>query len=146
MFHLNPNWVRAMPPRFAQRIAFVVIVVASLGTERALAEPEKASQPARKATERAIEFLKKDAEKWREDRKCASCHHGAMTVWALCEAKSQGYAVTAESLADFTKWTKERLKDIGKPRDTRPGWSMVNTPAVYLATIAQAIPDRKSTR
>src|SRR5439155_5270847 len=26
------------------------------------------------------------------------------------------------------------------PRDRRPGWNMVNTPAVYLAVMAQAVP------
>ena len=130
----------AMPPRLSLRFTIGVVLLASLSAGRALAEPEKASPAARKATERGIEFLKKDAEKWREDRKCASCHHGAMTVWALCEAKSQGYAVSAETLVDFTKWTKERLKDIDKPRDTRLGWNMVNTPAVYLATMAQTVP------
>src|SRR6476659_5448467 len=133
-----------MSARFRVQLVFAVFVLASLGSDHALAEPEKASPPARKATERAVEFLKKDAEKWREDRKCASCHHGVMTVWALCEAKNQGYAVTAESLAEFAKWTRERLKDIDKPRDTRPGWSMVNTPAVYLATMAQAIPKQET--
>ena len=75
-----------------------------------------------------------------EGAHCATCHHGTMTVWALSEAKSQGYAVAAETLADVTKWTKERLESIDKPRDTRPGWSMVNTPAVYLAVMAQAVP------
>src|SRR5262249_39999313 len=42
--------------------------------------------------------------------------------------------------ADTARWTKERLKDIDKPRDTRPGWSMVNSPALYLANMAQAVP------
>src|SRR5207253_9218349 len=105
--------------------------------------PPKATptpQQARKAAERGLAFLKKDAAQWRQERKCASCHHGTMTVWALSEAKSQGYAVAPETLADVAKWTKERLKDIDKPRDTRPGWSMVNTPAVYLAVMAQAVP------
>jgi squalene-hopene/tetraprenyl-beta-curcumene cyclase len=63
-----------------------------------------------------------------------------MTVWALTEAKSQGYPVPAETLTDGTKWTKERLANIDKPRDPRPGWKMVNTPAVYLAVMAQAVP------
>jgi squalene-hopene/tetraprenyl-beta-curcumene cyclase len=63
-----------------------------------------------------------------------------MTVWALAEAKSQGYAVTAEALTETAAWAKERLKDIDKPRDTRPGWSMVNTPAIYLGMTALAVP------
>jgi squalene-hopene/tetraprenyl-beta-curcumene cyclase len=63
-----------------------------------------------------------------------------MTVWALSEAKAQGYSVGAATLADMSRWTKERLKDVDKTSDPRPGWSMVNSPAVYLATMAQAVP------
>ena len=50
-----------------------------------------------------MEFLDKDAAKWWEERGCATCHHGTMTVWALSEAKSQGYAVGAENLADMVQ-------------------------------------------
>ena len=90
------------------------------------------------AAERGLAFLVQDALKWQKERKCASCHHGTMTVWVLSEAKSRGYAT--DTLADMAKWTKERLQDIDKARDKRAGWSMVNTPAVFLATMAQAIP------
>src|SRR5205814_6506113 len=42
-------------------------------------------------------------------------------------------------------WTKDRLLDrIDKPRDTRPGWSMVSTPALYLALMAQAVPKQQA--
>src|SRR5579871_331152 len=69
------------------------------------ASPERG----RKAAERGLEFLQKDAAKWRKEHGCATCHHGAMTVWALSEAKSQGYNVAAETLADMVKWSKERF-------------------------------------
>src|SRR5438128_8282801 len=36
--------------------------------------------------------------------------------------------------------TGERLVDLNKPRDTRPGWSMVSTPALNLAMMATCIP------
>src|SRR5947209_7540718 len=109
-------------------------------TDDAKADPAKAPSAAqvRKAVERGLAFLEKDAEKWRKERQCSTCHHGTMTVWALSEAKSQGYAVADETLAEVAKWTKERFKDIDKPRDTRPGWKMVNTPALYLALMAQS--------
>jgi hypothetical protein len=95
---------------------------------------------ARKATERGLAFLRADAARWREERKCATCHHGTMTVWALSEARGRGYAIDDEAFRDMTTWTKERLANIDAPRDTRPGWSMVSTPAVYLATMALAVP------
>jgi hypothetical protein len=98
---------------------------------------------ARAAAERGLGFLQTDAAKWRAERKCASCHHGTMTVWAEAEAKRQGYAVSAEEWAETTKWTRERvLERIDLPRDTRPGWSMVNSMALNLAVMARAIPDQ----
>jgi hypothetical protein len=95
------------------------------------------------AIERGLRFLLTDAAKWRKERQCATCHHGALTVWALSEARSRGFAVDAAALADISKWTKERLKDIDKPRDTRPGWNMVNSVAVYLSVMAQVVPKQK---
>jgi hypothetical protein len=108
--------------------------------------PEATPTPrqVRKAVERGLTFLEKDALKWRKEHQCATCHHGTMTVWALSEAKSQGYTVAAETLAEMVKWTKERLKNIDKPRDTRPGWNMVSTPAVYLAVMARIVPKQEA--
>jgi hypothetical protein len=103
------------------------------------AEPAKAPDTTR-AIERSIDFVINDAAKWREEKKCASCHHGTLTVWVLCEARSRGVAVDAKVFADTVAWTKERLKEIDKPRDTRPGWSMVSTPALNLAFMALAVP------
>lgn len=38
-------------------------------------------------------------------------------------------------------WAKERIMERADlPRDTRPGWSMVNTPAICLAIMAHAVP------
>jgi hypothetical protein len=107
------------------------------------AEAARAPQPARTVIERGLAFLQADAAKWRKERQCATCHHGTMTVWALSEARAQGHAVAADTLADLTKWTKERIKDIHKPRDPRPGWRMVSTPALYLEVMAQLVPGEK---
>lgn len=106
--------------------------------------PAVPPQQVRKAAERGLAFLEKDAVKWRKEHQCATCHHGTMTVWTLAEAKSRGYDVAADSLADTVTWTKERLKNIDKPRDTRPGWKMVNTPAMYLALMPLAVPKQEA--
>jgi squalene-hopene/tetraprenyl-beta-curcumene cyclase len=138
-----------MPLRICAYSAMTLFSLLALDTSPAHADgPEKnrdaatATTPerARKAIERGLAFLETDAAEWRKERKCSSCHHGTMTVWALSEAKSQGYPVSAATLTDVTKWTKERLANIDKPRDTRPGWKMVNTPAVYMAVMSEAIP------
>jgi acetyl esterase/lipase len=99
----------------------------------------------RAAVEKGLGFLRADAAKWRKDRECSTCHHGTMTVWALSEAKGRGYDVPAAALADAVKWTKDRLLErIDLPRDTRPGWSMVNTPALYLSVMAAGLPGQEA--
>jgi squalene-hopene/tetraprenyl-beta-curcumene cyclase len=111
--------------------------------QKAPAEAVAAHQ-ARRVIERGLVFLEKDAQVWRNEHQCSTCHHGTMTVWALSEAKRQGYTVKPETLADMAAWTKERLKDIDKPRDTRPGWRMVSTVALYLANMDLAVPGQEA--
>jgi Squalene-hopene cyclase C-terminal domain len=138
-----------MQVRLISPFAMSVICLLSAGSIPARADgPEKQSlkgttttpEQAHTAVERGLDFLQTDAADWREERKCASCHHGAMTVWTLCEAKSLGYPVDDDTLKDMTKWTKERLANIDQPRDPRPGFSMVNTPAVFLGMMSLAVP------
>jgi hypothetical protein len=89
----------------------------------------------------ALAFLQGDAAKWREERGCATCHHGTMTVWALGEAKAQGYAVSGEALSDITQWTKNQfMPRFVLARDPRPGWSLVGVPAMYLGVMSQTLP------
>lgn len=93
---------------------------------------------------RGIAFIQRDAEKWKAERKCSTCHHGAMTVYALNEAKHQGYSVDASAIADLTAWTKERLASIEKPRDPNPGAGMINTVALFLGSMARNLPDENT--
>jgi hypothetical protein len=139
------SWFRTCVTLALCAVAVGVRPVRSDGPKKP-ASPDAAVTPqqARKAAERGLDFLQKDAAKWRTERKCANCHHGIMTVLALAEAKSRGYAVPAATLADTAKWAKERLQGIDKPRDTRPGWKMVNTPAIYLALLAWAAPKQEA--
>ena len=116
-----------------------ILFVAALVTPLAGQEPK-----VKTAIERGLRFLHEDAVKWRKEKQCATCHHGTMTVWALSEAIAHGYAVEAATLTDMAKWTKERLKDIDKPRDTRPGWSMLNSPALMLSVMALTVPKQDS--
>ncbi|MBX9585197.1 MAG: hypothetical protein K2X87_33235 [Gemmataceae bacterium] len=119
------------------RMPTTALVLVALASSAPAAELD-----ARKAIDRGLAFLSADAAKWQADRGCATCHHGTMTVWAFAEARSRGYAAGGDTFAETVRWTMERLKDIDKPRDPRPGWNMVSTPAVYLAVMAQAVPDQ----
>src|SRR5262245_48772631 len=118
------------------------LCVLAFGVGSGRCDPPKVPSPeqGRKAVERGLDFLQKDAVQWRKDHDCSTCHHGVMTVWALSEAKARGYDVAADSLADTLKWTKDRfLERIDLPRDPRPGWSMVSTPALYLSMMALSV-------
>src|SRR6266540_4256672 len=96
--------------RICPRLAALCVLAVAAGPVRS--DPPKAPatpSQGRQAVERGLDFLQKDAVKWRTERQCSTCHHGTMTVWAWSEAKRQGYAVVAERLADLVKWTKDRL-------------------------------------
>ena len=69
-----------------------------------------AAEPVRnidQTIKRGLEFLKRDALAWKKEHQCASCHHAALVVCALQEAKQSGYAVDEQVLADLTKWLTE---------------------------------------
>jgi hypothetical protein len=86
------------------------------------------------AAERGLKFLLADADAWKKERQCATCHHGTFTVWALAP----------EALTEAVTWTKERFfKDLDKPRDTRPGYSMVNSSALMLGLMATAVDQKE---
>jgi squalene-hopene/tetraprenyl-beta-curcumene cyclase len=125
-------WLIAAAPFWA---AFIALLPGS-------ADDPRDAVPARAADGviRGLAFLEKDAARWRADKQCASCHHGAMTVWAFNEAKLHGYSVEPGVLAETLRWTRQRLEGLDKPRDPRPGWNMVNTIALYLAVMAQHQP------
>ena len=120
------------------RIATFGVAVVLATTVRADEPP--AAQRTRQAIERGLAFLEADAVKWRAEHTCATCHHGTFTVLAFAEAKQCGFPVEADKFADSVKWTKDRLSKIDEPRDTRSGWNMVNTAAIYLALVAQFVP------
>ncbi len=81
---------------------------------------------------RGLKFIQEDAVKWRNEKTCSTCHHGSMTMWVQLEARSRGFEFSDAILEENVKWAKQRiLERVDLPRDNRPGWNMVNTPAIY---------------
>ena len=56
---------------------------------------------------RGLAFLAKDAMAWKKEHNCASCHHAALVIWSMREAKQRGHAVDEPVLAELTKWVAE---------------------------------------
>jgi hypothetical protein len=59
---------------------------------------------ARTTVRNALAFLGSDTFAWREQRKCAACHHGPMFVWAANVAGARGYAVSKSDVSEITRW------------------------------------------
>src|SRR5688572_27112178 len=106
-------------PVFCAALALSTLAVRPATAQEA-SPPAAAALKPHEVVGRALQFLEKDAVKWRAERGCATCHHGTLTVWALSEAKQQGYPVAAESLAENLAWTRNQfMHRFSKPRDSR---------------------------
>jgi Squalene-hopene cyclase N-terminal domain len=116
--------VRAM----VMLLATVIVSVTARAQE---ARPTPAEVGA--AVNRGLGFLASDAQAWRNEHKCVSCHHAALVVWSMREAKDRGYEVDQSLLSDLTKWTAESGDGkTGVPRP--PGLpKALNTKAVWFA-------------
>jgi hypothetical protein len=68
--------------------------------------------------DRGLAFLAKDAMAWKAEHNCVSCHHAALVVWSLQEAKARGRSVDEPVLAEMTKWVAE--SGDGKTSQARP--------------------------
>ena len=99
--------------------------------------------------DRAIGYLQTESAAWLNTRKCAACHHVPMPLWALGEAKRQGYAIDEKFLADTTEsllGSKDKLKaskifpNPADPPDPRPQGRGLNMGLPFLAVAARSLP------
>src|SRR5262249_498717 len=97
---------------------------------------------------RGLGFLAKDAQAWKARHKCVSCHHAALVIWAMREARQRGHDVDEPVLAELTKWLAESgsAKTAAPPPTGIP--KALNTGAVWfaLALGADSRPDALSQR
>ena len=97
----------------------------------------------RKAIERGLSFLQTDVTTWRAEHDCATCHHGAMSVWVLSLARQQGYALNNEATAEIAEWTTTRFfEKVDEPRAEEPGARLVSQANIYLALSGQFVPEQ----
>ena len=65
----------------------------------------------RKAVQRAIPLIEKSAATYIEERSCFSCHHQALTVMALGQAKLAGFTIQDKIISEQSKFTLEYFGD-----------------------------------
>jgi hypothetical protein len=95
--------------------------------------PAVTSSSVAAAIDRGVAFLIKDAQAWKARHNCVSCHHAALTIWSLQEAKQRGHAVDEPYLAELTKWVAESgdgKTGVPRPKSAPNG---LNTKAMYFA-------------
>ncbi len=96
-----------------------------------------------------IGYLQAESAAGLKTRKCAACHHVPMPIWALGEAKRQGYTIDEKYLAETTEallGSKEKLlaskifPNPADPPDPRPQGRGLNIGLPFLAVAAQSLP------
>ena len=91
--------------------------------------------------DRGLSFLARDARAWKKEHNCASCHHAALVIWAMREAKGRGIAVDESELKGLTKWMAE--SGDGKFVMARPATAphAASPKAMYFALALGADPE-----
>ena len=107
------------------------------------------SQRVRPTIERATAYLQTEGTSWLKTRRCAACHHVAITVWALSEADRRGYAIDRRFLAETAEaalGSRQKMIASGLlanpagPPDPRPMARGVNPGQVFMAVAAESLP------
>ncbi len=106
------------------------------------------TEQVQQTVDRAIGYLQTESAAWLNTRKCAACHHVPMPLWALSEAKRQGYTIDEKFVADTTEsllGSKAKLmasKIFPNPADSpdpRPQGRGLNMGLPFLAVAAQSL-------
>jgi squalene-hopene/tetraprenyl-beta-curcumene cyclase len=119
-------------------IAAIVVSVLPAVASAQDARPKRANVDA--AIGRGLGFLVKDAQAWKKDHNCASCHHASLVICSMREARQFGHTVDEQALAELTKWVAE--SGDGKFGLTRPAEApqAASPKAIYFALALGADP------
>jgi hypothetical protein len=110
---------------------------------------ERPRSPENQAVEKALVFLENEAIQWSKERRCLSCHHGTMTIWALSEAKGQGFNISTDRLSEMNHSAfgetgalikASIVSDPAKPVDSQPGRNIVSLSTFNLAMASRFVP------
>jgi Squalene-hopene cyclase C-terminal domain/Prenyltransferase and squalene oxidase repeat len=111
--------------------------------------PPATTERVQQTVDRAIGYLQTESAAWLKTRKCAACHHVPMPLWALSEARRQGYAIDEKFFADTTEsllGSKDKLlaskifPNPADPADPRPQGRGLNMGLPMLTVAARSMP------
>lgn len=123
------------------RFALVALISLMFSTTAFSAEPALSPVDVKATITKGLAFLVKDALAWKKEHNCISCHHAALVVWSMHEAKLRGHAVDEPVLAELTKWSAESVGPgkVGVPRPASAPKGL-NTKAVHFALAFNVVP------
>src|SRR5689334_13847948 len=77
------------PPGVSDMRWTIAIVVSILAGTAPAQEVRPKPSGVAATIDRGLAFLVKDARAWKKQYNCVSCHHAALVVWAMREAKQR---------------------------------------------------------
>src|SRR5262245_2584121 len=118
-------------------VAMTLLLVARLGAaERGGGQEVSSARPAetlakqpdeQEAIRRGLAYVEGKSLSWLRERKCASCHHVPMMVWAQRDARQRGLKIDEKGLreaTDFLLAADNRAAVVPNPgEEDRPGIS-----------------------
>jgi len=131
----------------------LLVSIAFLRADSPVSSPSSAiasENAVHQTVDRATGYLQKESANWARTRGCASCHHAPMAIWALSEAKRNGYSIDDKYLADSVEsvlGSVEKLRasksfpDPKAPPDPRPQGRGLNMGLPMLAVAANVFPE-----
>jgi hypothetical protein len=112
----------------------LIVVLTALISATAVAEETVPKQPdVESAIDRGLGFLVKDALAWKKEHNCASCHHAALVICSMRDARQIGRDIDEPFLAELTNWIA--TSGNGKFGLTRPASApnAASPKAIYFA-------------
>jgi squalene-hopene cyclase-like protein len=103
----GPFSPKIVPVRGARMRSIVAIIVVVLPAGVSAQDLRQKPSSVDATIDRGLGFLVKDALAWKNEHKCVSCHHAALVIWSMHEAKQRGHVVDEVVLAELTKWIAE---------------------------------------
>ena len=127
-------------PSLMRRTLHSTIPFFGLAVVLALTEASVAQVPeANHAIEKSLRYLETRAVAWMQEKKCASCHHVPMMIWAHREARDRGFAINEQVLTEVTQWMLDADKSVIHPTPNREESAAANqhlTSAYVLLALA----------
>jgi hypothetical protein len=121
--------------RFRNRVFLLANLIIAASCTAAVNPPDSAHV----AVDRGLQFLQKEAYRWKTTKSCAACHHTQTMVWTFNEARARGYYIDQQALAEITTWAFGDMKT-NSVTEQAPPRNVINLGWVYVLLSMETVP------